>query len=390
MPVINLKGSLDGISKTKKVTVGVEYGSANKTFSSDATLKIQGNTSSRYPKKNYSVQFIDEDGGKNKIKLVDSWGKQSKYCLKANYVDYSQSRNVVSGKLFNQVVRSRNIDDEIGELFNGGVVDGYPVLVYLNGDFLGLYTMNIPKDKWMFGMKDETIKQALLFGDNWADSPALITEIADVNNLASSGWDMEYCSTEDNEEIGTSWVGDSMNTFIRFLIDNDGEDFKKSISQYTDVDRAIDAMIFTYFINARDNTSKNIIWASYDGIKWIPSVYDLDGTWGMAWDGSFPYSATGFTPSESSGNLLFRRLIKNYKKEVTARYTELRRTVLSEDNIINTFSAFINNIPELAYEADAERWPEIPSQDLNNLEQITQFTHDRITYMDDWYGITLE
>ena len=31
---------------------------------------------------------------------------ENKYCLKANYIDYSQSRNVVSGKIFGEIVKS--------------------------------------------------------------------------------------------------------------------------------------------------------------------------------------------------------------------------------------------------------------------------------------------
>lgn len=387
MPIINLKGSLDGVSKDKKVTLDVDYSSADKTFTSSATFKVQGGSSAGFPKKNYTVQFLKSDGSKNKVSLVDSWGKQSKYCLKANWVDFSQARNVVSGQLFNQIVHSRCIDDELNALPNGGVVDGYPVLVYYNGDLLGLYTMNIPKDNWMFGMNDESIKQALLFGDNWDSSPALSSEIANVNNVAASGWDLEYCSTEDNKEIGTAWVGESMNNFIRFLLNNDGENFKNGISDYTDVDRAIDALIYTFFIHACDNTSKNIIWASYDGVKWIPSVYDLDGTWGMVWDGSFTYSPNDFTPG--GGNLLFQRLFANYREAITARYLELREDILSEANIINTFEAFFAKIPQLVYTAEGNRWPTSPSHDINNFSQIKNYAKARIAYLDSWFGVTV-
>ena len=387
MPIINLEGSLSGVSKTNKVTVDVDYLSANKTFTSSATLKVQGGSSARYDKKNYTVQFLKNDGSKNKIALVDSWGKQSKYCLKANYVDFSQARNVVSGQLFNQIVHSRSIDDELNALPNGGVVDGYPVLVYLNGDLLGLYTMNIPKDNWMFGMNDETIRQALLFGDTWTDSVTLNSEIADVNDVGASGWEIEYCSTEDNAEIGSAWVGESMNEFIRFLKNNDGESFKNGISKYTDVDRAIDVLIFTFFIHANDNTSKNIVWASYDGVKWIPSVYDMDGTWGMVYNGSFTYSPTDFMPS--GANLLFERLLVNYMDRITERYVELRGDILSKANIFNAFDEFFAKIPQLVYTAEADRWPDSPSHGENNISQIKEFTTARLASFDSWFGVTI-
>ena len=388
IPIVNINGSLAGISKTQKVTVNISYESDQLVFNSDATLKLQGASSLGYPKKNYSVQFVKANGKKNKTTLVDSWGSQSKYCLKANYVDYSQSRNVVSGRLFNEVLHSRNINDELNELSNGGVVDGYPVAVFLNEKYLGLYTMNIPKDKWMFGMDDDTIRQALLFGDIWAESVKLKEPISDVNNVSASGWDLEYCSTEEDESIGTSWVAESMNDFIGFLNSNDGDDFKNGIDQYTDIDRAIDVLIYTYFIQARDNVSKNIIWATYNGIKWIPSVYDMDGSWGMAWDGSFPYSASEFPPSD--GNLLFKRLIDNCSEEIEARYAELRQSILSNSNIQMLFASFFADIPQVMYTAESEKWTGVPSQDVNNFDQIIGFAKARTEYLDNYYNVTVD
>ena len=122
-------------------------------------------------------------------------------------MDYSQARNVVSAKLFGQIVHSRNIKDEINDLYNGGAIDGYPVVIYHNGSFLGLYTMNIPKDKWLFGMddydpgKDESItKHAILMGNTWTNSVVLKESMN--SDYVSSGWELEFCSTEETN-IGT-------------------------------------------------------------------------------------------------------------------------------------------------------------------------------------------
>ena len=388
MPIINITGSLEGMTKTEKKTVGISYMSGDVNFESDATMKWQGGSSVLYPKKNYTIQFIKSSGSKNKVALVDAWGKQSKYCLKANYIDFSQSRNVVSGRIFNEIVHSRGIDDELNALPNGGVVDGYPVALYLNGKFLGLYTLNIPKDNWMFGMKDETIRQALLFGDNWTEPVFLRQPIADVNDVGGSGWELEYCSTEDDPSVGTAWVAESMNEFIAFLNANNGEAFKAGISQYTDVDRAIDVLIYTYFIHANDNVAKNIVWATYDGVRWIPSVYDMDGTWGMYWDGSVGIPANDFVPA--ADNLLFQRLLENYPDEIKARYVELREGVLSRSNLRGQFEAFFSAIPKCMYAAEKSKWRSVPNNDVDQQAQILKYIEDRTAYMDSYYGVTIQ
>ena len=388
MPIIDITGVVIGMTKEIKKTVDVSFVSKDLNFESQATMKWQGGSSIGYPKKNYTIQFINESGKKNKIEIVDTWGKQSKYCLKANYIDFSQSRNVVSGRIYSDIVHSRRTADELDALPNGGVVDGYPVLIYLNGDYQGLYTLNIPKDNWMFGMKDETIRQALLFGDIWAESVFLRQPISDVNNVEKSGWELEYCSTEDDPAVGTAWPAESMNEFIRFLNENDGEAFRAGIEKYTDVDRAIDVLLYTYFIHANDNVAKNIIWATYDGIRWIPSVYDMDGTWGLYWDGSLIVSPEDFVPS--GDNLLFRRLLDNYPDKIKDRYVQLRETVLSRNNIKKHFKAFFDSVPEALYKAEKRKWRDVPSNDADQQKQIFDFIDKRTAYLDSYYGVTID
>ena len=44
-----------------------------------------------------------------------------------------------------------------------------------------------------------------------------------------------------------------MNRFIRFVMDNDGEDFKTGISDYLDIDSAIDYLITAYYLGLTDS-----------------------------------------------------------------------------------------------------------------------------------------
>ena len=385
MPIINITGSLQGITKEKKNTIHITYMSGDVNFESDATIKWQGASSVMYPKKNYSIQFIKSSGSKNKVAIVSDWGKQSKYCLKANYIDFSQSRNIVSGRIYNEIVHSRDIDDELSALPNGGVVDGFPVALYLNGQYQGLYTLNIPKDKWMFGMKDETLRQALLFGDTWTESVMMREPILDVNNVGDSGWEIEYCSTEDDPEVGTAWAAESMNELIGFVNTNDGAAFREGIGQYMDVDRAIDVMLYTYFIHANDNVGKNIIWATYDGKRWIPSVYDMDGTWGMFWDGSLTMPSRDFAPG--ADNMVFKRLFDNYPGEIKERYVQLRERILTKSNLHSHFETFFSGICRQMYNAEKYKWRNVPNNDVDQMEQIYQYIEERVGYFDSCYGV---
>lgn len=312
----------------------------------------------------------------------DSWGKQKKYCLKANWVDFSQARNVVSGRLYSQIAKTLDLDDEISDLNNGGVVDGYPVLVFENGVYHGLYTLNIPKDKWMFGMSDSDEKnQAILMGDAWTLAPALME---DITKDFAEGVALEYYSNEDSEiDDSSDWIVDSFNAMSNFVRNNDGDALKSGISEYLNVERCIDCYIYTTVICALDNTAKNVLWVTYDGKTWQTSPYDMDGTWGMRWDGEIVIPATSYSWKAISGcNDLWSKFYRNYYEEIKARYLELREDVLSLQNIQKEFAAFFDKIPTEVVEADKVKWSTVPGQDENNYAQIIAWAEARLAYLD--------
>lgn len=384
LPVVYIDGDISKISKNNEVNVSVTYNEKGKNFSAYATLKHQGSSSLAYDKKNYTIKFYEDEAHTDKYKVDLGWGKESKYCLKANYIDYSHARNIVSARLFSDIVDTRkNKDKNLDNAPNNGVVDGYPILIYINGTFEGIYTMNIPKDNWMFGIKkDDSKKQAILMAEHWEDSTYLEAEI----NAKYSNWDLEYCSTED-----TAWVRNSFNEFIRFINENDGQALKNGLGKYIDVESAIDTMLFTLAMNGRDNTGKNMIYVTYDGKKWILSMYDMDSTWGMHWEGTKFYEPGDLIPKvQDDGtishwiryNLLWDKLMQNYVPEIKARYKQLRGSILDAEYIKAEFEKFMNEIPEVARRSELQRWKTLPSTNSDHLYQIYSFAYGHLKEMD--------
>ncbi|MBP3579247.1 MAG: CotH kinase family protein [Lachnospiraceae bacterium] len=382
LPIVELDGDLSGVTKYKEGMVGFSYEDSKTEFSCFAKIHVQGASSVRYPKKNYSIKLVDEDGKKNKVELVNGWGKQHKYCMKANYIDFSQARNVVSGKLWGDVVASRGNSDELSGLINGGAIDGYPVLVYHNGDYLGLYTMNIPKDKWLFGMKDSEEKtQAMLMAIDRTEETALRKTI---KSISGSGMELEYYSNEESKtDSSAAWVKNSFNEMVSFVINNDGEEFLNGISRYADVEKCIDSMLYTYIICAADNLSKNILWVTFDGTVWYSSVYDMDGTWGLRWDGSVAFKENNYIITKTKSNLLWEKLYKYDFERIAERYWELREGPLSMENITEKFDAFFSGIPQMAYDAEKKKWPDVLSKKSNTKKQILDFAIRRLEVFDE-------
>lgn len=387
MPVIDLGGELPTYKNNYQNTVEFVYTSEELTFNCYAQINVQGASSSGKPKKNFNIKLVDISGNKNKVEIVEEWGKESKYCLKANYIDYSQSRNVVSGRIFGEIVKSRN--DELVNTPNGGAIDGYPVLIYNNGEFQGLYTFNIPKDNWMFDLSHSDEKnQAIFMTTTW-------NRAVSFKEISTSGFELEFASNEDSlVDNNTQWAYDSMLNLIRFVYNSTDEEFVNGIHEYADIDKCIDSMIYTFFICADDNTSKNILWVTLDGKVWFSSMYDMDGTWGMRWNGNIefdenthPISALldgkGLAPERNptNTNLLWERIYINFFDRVCARYKELRQSILTMENITAHFTEFFNSIPDVVREAEKSKWT-VPSQSVDHLEQILTFAEKRIAVFD--------
>ena len=371
IPIITIEGNLNTINKENKTKLKITY-QDKKKLESIVTFKLQGSSSLAYPKKNYNIQFLDENGDKQKVLLNENWSKQSKYCLKANYIDYSQARNVVSAKIYGDIVHYRNLNDEINNLVNGGAIDGYPVLIYNNDNYLGLYTLNIPKDKWLFNMKDKK-PNSILMAKEWSKSCFLQEEI---NENFSNGWEVEYCGNDD--------INSLRNNFNKVINEIKNNDFS-----HIYVDRAIDSMLYTMLIGARDNYSKNILWASFDGSNFLPSVYDLDATWGINWDGkSFSkYNEYLINDILSSWNCneLWKKLFQNYPLKIASSYFSLREGPLKLDNILNKYNSFISSIDKVIYQTESKKWPNIPSQKENNIVQIESYIVQRINLFDKYF-----
>lgn len=378
MPVLYFTGDYTAATNAKnEVEMGVSFVHPNgQTFEGYAKIKVQGSSSVAYPKKNYTVKLYKDAEFDSKYKVDLGWGKENKYVIKANWVDFSNARNVVSCRLWGDIVNSRATSDIqqrlAGLKTNGGAIDGFAVAVYMNGTFHGLYTLNVPKDEWMFDMGDSET-EAILGADDWnhTDFNTFIGSFYEdsAGDIVSKdgGWELVYCGSDDY-----SWVAPSFDALIRFCQENDGEAFRNGISEYLDLDAAIDYIIYMYAVCMRDNASKNMLWITYDGKVWTPSVYDQDGTFGQSWDGVNAASASYCLPTVKDGKvnpnipfgpnahpvnfILWDRILNCFTEEVLLRYQELRQSTLSVSNMIAELQAFENSVPESIYEADRLKW----------------------------------
>lgn len=376
LPELALSGDVSKMTKENDVELDYVYGER----SGKCTCKWQGSSSIAYPKKNYTIKF---DEG---FEAFKGYGDQEKYCFKANFIDHSHARNIVCAKLWGDVVRSRKngntaniITTLLEEIPNCGAIDGFPCVITINGEYQGLYTFNIPKDGWMFGMGSGS-REAIICAENdmepWAtrfESHATIGE----------HFSLEYALNEND----AGWVETSLNRLIdaiNTVYANNGAGMDDTLPQYLDLESAIDYYIFTTLVGGLDMTNKNYLLVTYDGTKWFFSAYDMDSTFGLHYDGkSFDCSSWYGWDYYQGVNRLMGLIYTHKKKELKERYEQLRSGALSVSNVVYKYANFVCGIPERIYLSDTEVWPTIPSSSASNLAQITSWYQERARVIDE-------
>ena len=362
LPLLMLSGDMAEMTKEQAVTMNYQYNGRSGT----CTVKWQGTSSLQYPKKNFTIKFDLPFEAKT------GWGAQKRYCLKANFIDPSHARNIISAGLWSRIMGTRS-DGRFGTLPNHGAIDGFPIILEINGEFWGLYTFNIPKDGWMFGLSDSTLTQAIVCAEGNSFNTA--SAFKEPANLNGTDFSLEYVSDESNSD----WVKTSLNRLITACINSDGTDLDTTIAQYLDWTSAIDYFIFTCLIGGYDNIVKNYLLVTTDGTRWSFSAYDMDSTYGLEWTGKGFIAANTCAPLPANYATLHRvmDLIVQYKKDALKTRFNAIKSALHPVVVHYDFYNFTAGIPQIVFNEDWRRWPTIPGTSCNNIAQIMDWYRDR-------------
>jgi len=388
IPCLHIIGTLPTSKDDGNVKVKYIFSNGTERFNGFATLKVQGNSSTAYPKKNFTIKLFSDDACKTKYKVsFNDWGEQNKFVLKADWIDISHARNIVSARLWSDVVASRDSYGDLPELYrtspNNCQVDGFIIKVYVNGVYYGRYSWNIPKDPWMFNMDDSLDEHCVLCGEDYSSSCFRSTAYINGNDWSDEIHDSVPSS------IVTRW-----NEVISFVQNSSDADFIAGINNYINLDSIIDYYILAYVDCGLDCMGKNQIYITYDGNLWYASMYDMDSTWGLYWNGSKFVSAEYRMQEDyevgvhNTSNLLFDRIETLFASQIKTRYSELRSGVLSEVYIKEKFKEWCDvSSAELMAQDYASTtangaFVNMPQKTTNNYDQLSNYITARLAYVD--------
>lgn len=415
-------------------------------FKKYAILNAQGNSSLAFDKKSVAIDLCNDEwiGDDTPKVRIGNWVPQDSFHMKAYYTDFFRGVGAVSYKLYDQIVRTRgNMYDRpwkkalldmskigtttksLGNPYVGDYElltdtgarcfpDGFPVAVYLNGEFYGIFSFQLKKHRDNYHMDkstaehvhlDGTINYNILWngtivwgtgdngfevrnpknlyaiGGNKYDADIKQEEIAgedDVNTWIAAGQlpDGTVISSKIKKNLQMTvkvkkYIQDFANSInvikaaasiynTSSKTEEDLKTFRKVFEKYYDADNLIDYIIVSDLIKNSDGFSKNWQWFTYDGIKWWVGLYDCDMSFGGHSSGN------QITPPltyhvNTSDSIPTTYIIKYYKSELTERYKQLADLgIASAANIFELLQEWCMSIGTDFFKEEFKKWSNSP------------------------------
>lgn len=367
LPIFNIYGDLTGISASETKQITWNYADNQRDISGCGSLKWQGNSSLTWSKKSYRLKTLKSDfKSKNEIKFRATWKKHSKFNLKAYYTDGTMSRDPVNAQIGAAIWSSQsNLPQDTLKEDNFGLIDGFPVVLLINGSFEGIYSFNLPRP-------DFDYTKYGIMGNQWTKETQF-TEIEPAVKL--DGTDFESLNPKDEPTVDEQTA---VNQLIKFVSTSSDTDFKDHFKDHLSLDSAIDYLILQSIINNPDAFAKNEIFLTWDGKIWYLHPYDLDDSFGASWNGNSTVNYP--TALQASQNKLFARLMQLFDAEIRKRYAELR-TWLTPEWVLSKYKARINQIGVNNYQKEYERWHS-PAAETEDYNQLMQNVYNQFQFLD--------
>lgn len=392
IPKVYFTGTLPTSKGEGELQLFMRYISKTAKLEYPVTLKVQGDSSASYAKKNFTLKPYEDSTCESKKKLsFKNWPEMNKFVLKAHWIDHSHVRNVGSAKIWGKIVASRSdydsLPEELRNAPNNGATDGFTCKVFCNGVYQGLYEWIVPKDK-LFGQNSDIATHSILNSEKNNQETCAFSTTSPV---------MSYWSEELQDKMSSN-ISTSFANLIKFVAGSTDEEFIANAENYFDVQSVIDFDIFARVLCIVDSLCKNQIFFTYDGVKWYEGAWDMDGVLGLPPTGRnwFSYDTefqSGYVAHLDWGmtNMLYQRVENLFTERFKARYAELRADVLSVENIIEPYERLtdvIKTYDGLLEEDYAETTGDgaftgIPYTSENNIQQIRNFVAQRVLYVDE-------
>lgn len=375
------------------------------SFSKKVIINAQGNSSLNLPKKNLAIDFCEDEwlgDATTQISFGD-WVTQDSYHLKAYYIDWLRGVGAVGYRIFDDIVADHNTYLQRADVKKYDskarcYPAGFPCIVYLNGEFYGIYSWQLKKHRDNMGQNkktaehihlDGTINQESFWGGtiDWTQfeirNPKNLYSV-ETKQVADSVMEyqkydgdnpselidetMQYYDPTNKDHVRTAQVKHSIERLAQSysILRNlkyggaNNETVLNALSEYYDYQSLLDYAAFHFVVSNSDGFGKNWQWFTYDGIKWFLSPYDLDMTFGNFFTGAIvlPPQYNRFDPYNTiPWNGPFWVMNMCGKDDIKNRYHSLRQSgSICAETIITYLNDWYSRVGAENYDKEYDKW----------------------------------
>ena len=346
------------------------------TFS-DIGIEYRGGYSQSLAKKSMEIEFWEDSTGEETIdysllgmRSDDDWNLQAMFNEPLRFL--SKTNNDL-WRLFHT---SYYIADE-PEAVNG-IKMTYSEM-FINGEYRGVYAVSEKIDRKQLKLKNHngTIRGELYKGDQWANGAVTFNWVGPFDNN-SDVWDgFEY--KHPDEEINWS----NLYNLVDFVKNGTDTDFYAQYQNKFHSDNMVDYFIFLNVLRATDNTGKNLYLAKYNTNEpyfYVP--WDLDGTFGIIWDGSQENITTGLLTNRLYNRLWLDCSENGFREKLQTRWNLVKETIFNHEFLMNMFEEnydyLLNNG---VYQREEIAWTGYLTE-LYHLDYMSDWITNRLDYLD--------
>ncbi len=310
-------------------------------------LKIRGNSSGNYDKKQYLVKLTDESGKSEKHNVLNM-GSDSEWILNVSFIDKSLLRNYLAYSAAGEIM-PYTPDVQFCEVLwkneNGYRYEG--VYMMMESVKVSKYRVDLPQ----YSENSRTVP-ALLRRDRYNTNGIMLENYATQKGLTSGYLDVEYPDKRIITEKGIGTLTEQVNHFERALYADTWEEFVR-YRDYVNMESFVDYFILNeYFLNYDAGYNSTYIYMDYSGKLNMGPVWDFD----QAMDNNQTVSADLQTTAFHSAPW-FDRILQDpvFTAAIIDRYAVLRESILS-DEAIESFVQETTTYLGPAIDRDWARW----------------------------------
>lgn len=367
-------------------------------------IGIQGTSTAYFPKKNWNLRLYTDLHLQNEVGLrIDDSVISKKWIFKSDWVDPTQMRNVLSYRLWDDMVASRTTEPkfEVDNAFNINIHDIkslvqpvtgaqgfpriYPSLLNMNEEHYGIGVLLLGHEPNNFNIDIKNPHHIYM------DFDAREGEFPNKSwkNFSAKAISKNIRIRVPKEDDLTNAQREAIDSLGKF-INSDLSTFHSQFEQFFDKTNMIDSLLFLEIIYDYDAVAQDIEIVSYDLKKWYFLPWDKDTTFGMLFkgtgliEGSENRLVIDYSNERQSETPWFKTYWA-FTSEVEARYAQLRdEGIFTVENVAEAANEFYNLIPEEAWEAERIKWDPKgrPSLNGSSFDQIVEWTQKRLEMLD--------